>query len=99
MVIDNPTMLPKWVRDAAEMLKGNVDRYIFISTISVYDSEPKPGSDETAPLAKYDGKDAMKETRDTVIASKFALYGPLKALSEKEAEKWFPGKTSSSGRD
>jgi 2'-hydroxyisoflavone reductase len=34
----------------------------------------------------------MKETRDTVIASKFALYGPLKALSEKEVEKWFPGK-------
>ncbi len=33
----------------------------------------------------------MKETRDTVIASKFALYGPLKALSEKEVEKWFPG--------
>ena len=35
----------------------------------------------------------MKETRDTVIASKFALYGPLKALSEKEVEKWFPGKS------
>ena len=50
------------------------------------------GLDETAPVAKYEGKDAMKETRDTVIASKFALYGPLKALSEKEAEKWFPGK-------
>jgi 2'-hydroxyisoflavone reductase len=35
----------------------------------------------------------MKETRETLIASKFALYGPLKALSEQEAEKWFPGKT------
>jgi 2'-hydroxyisoflavone reductase len=93
VVIDNPTMLPKWVHDAAEVLKGNVDRYVFISTISVYGDVAKPGMDETAPVAKYDGKDAMKETRDTVIASKFALYGPLKALSEKEAEKWFPGKT------
>lgn len=93
VVIDNPTMLPKWVHDAAEILKGNVDRYIFISTISVYADGLKPGSDESAPLAKYDGKDAMKETRDTVIASKFALYGPLKALSEKEVEKWFPGKS------
>ena len=92
VVIDNPTMLPKWVRDAAEILKGNVDRYIFISTISVYGDVPTPGLDETAPVAKYDGADAMKETRDTVIASKFALYGPLKALSEKEVEKWFPGK-------
>jgi 2'-hydroxyisoflavone reductase len=35
----------------------------------------------------------MKETRDTVVASKFALYGPLKALSEQEAEKWFPKQT------
>jgi len=92
VVIDNPTMLPKWVRDAGEILKGNTDRYIFISTISVYADGLKPGSDETAPLAKYEGADPMKETRDTVIASKFALYGPLKALSEKEAEKWFPGK-------
>ena len=93
VVIDNPTMLPKWVHDAAEILKGNVDRYIFISTISVYADASKPGVDETAPLAKYDGADAMKETRDTVTASKFALYGPLKALSEKEVEKWFPGKS------
>jgi 2'-hydroxyisoflavone reductase len=92
VVIDNPTMLPKWVRDAAAILKGNVDRYIFISTISVYGNIPAPGLDETAPVAKYDGPDSMKETRETVIASKFALYGPLKALSEKEVEKWFPGK-------
>ena len=93
VVIDNPTMLPGWVRDAAAILKGNVERYIFISTISVYADNTKPGMDETAALAKYEGADAMKETRDTVIASKFALYGPLKALSEKEVEKWFPGKS------
>ena len=35
VVIDNPTTLPAWVRDAAQVLKGNVDRYVFISTISV----------------------------------------------------------------
>ncbi|MEO6871682.1 MAG: NAD-dependent epimerase/dehydratase family protein [Chthoniobacterales bacterium] len=93
VVIDNPTMLPKWVHDAAEILQGNVERYIFISTISVYDNVSKPGVDETAPVAKYTGADPMKETRDTVIASHFALYGPLKALSEKEVEKWFPGKS------
>ena len=92
VVIDNPTMLPKWVHDAAAILKGNVERYIFISTISVYADASKAGINEKAPVAKYDGKDAMKETRDTVIASKFALYGPLKALSEKEVEKWFPDK-------
>ena len=93
VVIDNPTTLPVWVRDAAEILKGNVDNYVFISTISVYADNSKPNMDESAPLAKYDGPDAMKETMATMKASNFALYGPLKALSEQEAEKWFPGKT------
>jgi len=92
VVIDNPTSVPVWVRDAAQILKGNVDRYVFISTISVY-GDVKTGPDENAPLEKYTGPDAMKETRESLIASKFALYGPLKALSEQEAEKWFPGKT------
>src|SRR5256886_7873846 len=36
VVIDNPTSAPVWVRDVAQVLKGNVDRYVFISTISVY---------------------------------------------------------------
>ncbi|MDQ2919650.1 MAG: NAD-dependent epimerase/dehydratase family protein [Verrucomicrobiota bacterium] len=92
VVIDNPTSVPVWVRDAAQILKGNVDRYVFISTISVYSDNSKP-NDETGALAKYEGADAMKETRDTIVASQFKLYGPLKALSEQEAEKWFPKKT------
>jgi 2'-hydroxyisoflavone reductase len=93
VVIDNPTSVPVWVRNVAQVLKGNVDRYVFISTISVYADTSKPGTDETAPLAKYSGADAMKESRDSILASKYALYGPLKALSEQEAEKWFPKKT------
>ena len=90
VVIDNPAMLPAWVRDAAQVLQGNVDRYVFISTISVYGDAGKPEQDESAAVAKYTGADAMKETRETVMASGFSLYGPLKALSEQEAEKWFP---------
>jgi 2'-hydroxyisoflavone reductase len=90
--IDIPTTLPVWVRDAAQILQGNVDRYVFISTISVYSDNSKPGMDESGPLAEYKGADAMKETQQTLAASRFALYGPLKVLSEKEAEKWFPGK-------
>ena len=93
VVIDNPTSVPVWVRDAARILKGNVERYVFISTISVHADTSKPGVDENAPLAKYNGPDAMKESRESIIASKFALYGPLKALSEQEAEKWFPKQT------
>ena len=92
VVIDNPTTLPAWVRDAAQILKGNIDRYVFISTISVY-ADTSKGVDETAPLAKYDGPDAFKETLEAMKASGYKTYGPLKALSEQEADKWFPGKT------
>jgi 2'-hydroxyisoflavone reductase len=92
VAIDNPTTLPAWVRDAAQILKGNVERYVFISTISVY-ADTGQGVDETAPLAKYDGPDPYKETIEAVKASGYKTYGPLKALSEKEAQKWFPGKT------
>jgi 2'-hydroxyisoflavone reductase len=92
VAVDIPTSIPVWVRDAAQILKGNVDRYVFISTISVYSDNSKPGMDETGPLAKYEGADAMKETQATLKASNYRLYGPLKALSEAEAEKWFPGK-------
>ncbi|PYK82585.1 MAG: epimerase [Verrucomicrobia bacterium] len=91
VVIDNPTTLPAWVRDAAQILKDNVERYVFISTISVY-GEVKQGVDESAPVAKYEGPDPYKETLEAMKAGGFKTYGPLKALSEKEAEKWFPGK-------
>jgi 2'-hydroxyisoflavone reductase len=90
--IDNPTTLPAWVRDAAQILKGNVERYIFISTISVY-ADTSTGPDENTPLAKYQGADPFKETLEAMKASGYKTYGPLKALSEQETEKWFPGKS------
>jgi 2'-hydroxyisoflavone reductase len=92
VAIDIPTTLPAWVRDAAQILKGNVDRYVFISTISVY-ADTSKGVDEKAALAKYDGPDPYQETLEAMKAGGYKTYGPLKALSEAEAEKWFPGKT------
>ena len=92
VVIDNPTTLPKWVRDVAQILKGNVDRYVFISTLSVYAEQSWAGMDESGPLAKYDGPDPMKWTVEALRNSTQALYAPLKVLSEKETQKWFPGK-------
>ena len=89
VVIDNPTSLPFWVRDAAKVLKGNVGHYMFISTISVYADGSKPGINENSPLAQYKGKDAMAETQQTLRADIENLYGPLKALSEAEAHKQF----------
>lgn len=93
VVIDNPTTLPAWVRDAAQLLKGNVENYVFISTISVYTDPPPAGVDENSALQKYDGPDPYKETLEAMKASGFKTYGPLKVLSEQEAKKWFHGKT------
>src|SRR5436190_1239038 len=90
--IDNPTTLPAWVRDAAQILKGKVGRYVFISTISVY-ADTSTGPDENAPLAKYEGADPFKETLEAMKASGYKTYGPLKALSEQETQKWFPDKS------
>ena len=87
--IDNPTSLPFWVRDAGQVLKGNVGHYLFISTISVYADGSKPGINENSPLAQYKGKDAMAETQQTLRTDIENLYGPLKALSEAEAHKQF----------
>jgi 2'-hydroxyisoflavone reductase len=85
--IDNPARLPVWVRDAARVLKGHIGQYVFISTISVYADSDKP-ADETAPLATYSGGDPMAETIESLSANP-RLYGPLKAVSEKEARAWY----------
>jgi 2'-hydroxyisoflavone reductase len=92
--VDNPTTLPFWVRDAGQVLKGKVKHYVFVSTLSVYGGEKDAGQDESAPLAEYKGADPMKETIDTLRASVETLYGPLKARSEKEAQKWFSAQTT-----
>jgi 2'-hydroxyisoflavone reductase len=88
--IDNPTTLPFWVRDAGRVLQGKVRHYVFISTVSVYAANDKP-EDESAAVLPYAGKDPMAETAETFRAHVGELYGPLKAVSEQEAQRQFPG--------
>jgi 2'-hydroxyisoflavone reductase len=84
-VIDNPSTLPRWVRDAAQLLKDSANQYLFISTISVYADNSKPGSDETNPTLVL---------ADPTVEEIGPNYGGLKALAEKEAERAFPGRTT-----
>jgi 2'-hydroxyisoflavone reductase len=91
--IDNPTTLPFWVRDAGKVLAGNVGQYVFISTVSVYAANDKP-ADETAALLPYTGADPTAETMETLTASNRGLYGPLKAVSEAEAQRQFGAATT-----
>jgi 2'-hydroxyisoflavone reductase len=91
--IDNPTTLPFWVRDAGLALRGRIQHYIFISTVSVYASNDKP-DDEAAAVLSYAGADPMAETVDTLRARTGELYGPLKAVSEQEAKRQFGERTT-----
>ena len=81
-VIDNPTTLPRWVRDAAAVLKGHTPKYLFVSTISVYSDNARPGQDESGPLESGGDPNSMKLTD-------MRQYGPLKALAEEETRKAF----------
>jgi 2'-hydroxyisoflavone reductase len=85
-VIDNPSTLPRWVRDAAQLLKDAAQHYVFISTVSVYADTSKPGLDESTPLIQLPDPTVETITGET--------YGGLKALAEAEAERAFPKKTT-----
>src|SRR5947209_12883545 len=58
VVIDNPTTLPAWVRNAARQLAGNTKHYIFISTTSTYADQSEIGLNENSRTAAMpDGLD------------------------------------------
>lgn len=83
-VIDTSGYVPRHVRLSAELLAPAVDRYVFISTISVYAGFSQP-NDESSPIGKLDD-----ETTEEVTG---ATYGPLKALCEQAAQAALPGRT------
>lgn len=92
VVIDNPTTLPNWVRLSGKLLKDACRQYVFISTISVYADTSVVGMDETTPVLEYkDEKDpfTLELNQETM-----RFYGELKALSEREAAYWFPGRVT-----
>jgi len=68
------------VRDSAELLRGSVGHYLFVSSGSVY-SDPDPGFDESAPTAELTEPD----TEDVM-----AHYGALKAACERVVSEVFP---------
>jgi 2'-hydroxyisoflavone reductase len=92
VVIDNPTTLPNWVRLSGKLLKDACNQYVFISTISVYANTAVVGMDETTPVLEYKGEaDAFTLEPGP---SMMQFYGELKALSEREAAYWFPGRAT-----
>jgi 2'-hydroxyisoflavone reductase len=92
VVIDNPTTAPAWVRNAAQYLAGNTNHYIFISTISAYATDKNVWADETDPTHTMPaGLDPYVDMSTLRPEDRGQYYGPLKAYSEKEVEKHYPG--------
>ncbi|CAN5637762.1 SDR family oxidoreductase [soil metagenome] len=93
-VIDNPTTLPFWVRDAGEVLRDATGQYVFISTLSAYDVRGAEAVDEDTPLMDYADGDPLDVTPEAYQERGGALYGPMKAASEREAARWFGERTT-----
>ena len=95
VVIDNPTTLPFWVKDVGEILKNKTKQYVFISTISVYDtSKPQPRVNVSSPLFEYTKGDPLDVTPQEFMKDIGGLYGAMKTASEREAKKWFGDRTT-----
>jgi 2'-hydroxyisoflavone reductase len=96
-VIDTSGYVPAVVRASAELLKDSVDRYVFISSLSVYSDSEAAEVNESTPVNRITDEQ-LKEAEEVipsgpVIAFNYGkAYGGLKALCEAEAERVMNGR-------
>lgn len=76
-VIDNSGYVPRHVADSSRLLADHTDRYVYISTVSVYD-DFSIANTESSALGTMADESVEEVTGET--------YGPLKALCEKRAQ-------------
>ncbi|GEM49074.1 NAD-dependent epimerase/dehydratase family protein [Deinococcus cellulosilyticus] len=80
-VIDVNAYVPRQVRQIVEVLKGRVEHYVLVSTISVYSDSAEVPITEESPVIELENKDTEEVTGET--------YGGLKVLCERTlAELW-----------
>jgi len=75
-VVDTSGYVPRVVRQSAELLRDAVGRYVFVSSISVYDDFSTP-VDEGSPVAQLE---------DPATEEIIEAYGALKAACENVVE-------------
>lgn len=80
VVVDTSGYVPRVVRQSAELLADAVDRYVFVSSVSVYASFGASMT-EAGPVATLD---------DPATEDVQAAYGALKAACEAVVEQAFP---------
>jgi 2'-hydroxyisoflavone reductase len=75
VVIDNSGYIPRHVRDSVELLRSRVARYVYVSTVAVYDPGGGNTLDESSPLRR------MADLQDETMS--WANYGPQKAECDR----------------
>ena len=78
VVIDTCGYVPRIVHESAQALVGAIERYVFISSVSVYAEDNPRGMDEDAPLARLKDATVEEVTGET--------YGGLKVLCEQAVQ-------------
>ena len=81
-VVDTCGYVPRVVGDSARLLADAVERYLFVSTISVHPDDVEPGADEDAPLLTPPHGDGEEITDES--------YGPLKVACERAVASALP---------
>lgn len=81
VVIDNSGQRVEWTRESAQLLRDSARYYVYISSTGVFLPYRRPAIDESVEPLLAD--EPPLETPS---------YGVMKALSEREAERAFPGR-------
>lgn len=75
VVIDNSGYVPRHVRDSIALLQGRFGRYLYVSTVAVYDMASGAVFDESSPLQAAPRPETEEVNRQT--------YGALKAECDR----------------
>lgn len=78
--------IPRLVEATAKILQDNVDRYMFVSSVSVYTDTAAKHQDESAEVGQAPDADNMEFT--------MALFGPFKAECENRVRRYFPDRNT-----
>jgi 2'-hydroxyisoflavone reductase len=86
-VVDTSGYAAATVRKSAQVLRGHIGQYAFISSISAYADAATLNFDESYPLATMPDEDAAKVAKNADVSE--AIYGAQKVLCEREVTRVF----------
>jgi 2'-hydroxyisoflavone reductase len=86
VVLDVWPHIPKLVEATADLLKDHADRYMFVSSLSVYVDNATKNQDESAEVGKAPDADNMEFN--------WELFGPFKAECENRVRRFFPDRNT-----